>query len=122
MTESFKYWIFIECPMDMTKIGRWAFIAGLVISLIAGFMTIGWMGLAALVVLGVIVGILNVTGKEVMPFLLGTVALMIVGTALSSVLAAVPLVPGILSAFVAFVAGAALIVALKEVYAITSSK
>jgi hypothetical protein len=45
-----------------------------------------------------------------------------VGTALHTVLSAVPFVPGILSAFVAFVAGAALIVALKEVYAITSSK
>jgi hypothetical protein len=113
--------------MDMTKIGRYAFIAGLVISLLAGIMpyfgmVIGSMGLAALVVLGVIVGILNVTGKEVQPFLLGTVALMIVGTALGSVLASVSIIANILSAFVAFVAGAALIVALKEVYAITSTK
>jgi hypothetical protein len=108
--------------MNMEKIGRYAFIAGLIISVIAGFMAIGDMGIAALVVLGVIVGILNVTGKEVQPFLLGTVALMLVGSALSMVLATFPPVPGILSAFVAFVAGAALIVALKEVYAITSSK
>ena len=108
--------------MDMQKIGRWAFIAGLVISVIAGFMAIGDMGIAALVVLGVIVGILNVTGKEVQPFLLGTVALMLVGAGLSAVLSTLPYVPGILSAFVAFVAGAALIVALKEVYGITSSK
>lgn len=108
--------------MDMEKIGRLAFIAGLVISVIAGFVNLGdWM-LPALVVLGVIVGLLNVTGKEVMPFLLGTVALMIVGTALGSVMSALPVIPGILSAFVSFVAGAALIVALKEVYAITSSK
>lgn len=113
--------------MDMTKIGRWAFIAGLVISLLAGIMPlmgmdIGFYGLIALVVLGVIVGFLNVTGKEVQPFLLGTVALMIVGTALGSVLASISIIANILSAFVAFVAGAALIVALKEVYAVTSSK
>jgi hypothetical protein len=108
--------------MNMEKIGRWAFIAGLVISVIAGFMAIGDTGIAALVVLGVVVGLLNVTGKEVMPFLIGTVALMLVGSGLSSVLSAVPYVPEILSAFVAFVAGAALIVALKEVYGITSSK
>ena len=71
--------------MDMQKIGRYAFIAGLLISVLAGLMpmmgmNIGYMGLAALVVLGVVVGILNVTGKEVQPFLLGTIALMIVGT------------------------------------------
>jgi hypothetical protein len=108
--------------MNMEKIGRWAFIAGLIITVIAGFVNVGEMGLAALVVLGVIVGILNVTGKEVQPFLLGTVALMLVGAGLGSVLSTLPYIPGILSAFVSFVAGAALIVALKEVYAITSSK
>jgi hypothetical protein len=108
--------------MDMQKLGRWAFIAGLVISVIAGFMAIDSTWLAALVVLGVIVGILNVTSKEVQPFLIGTVALMLVGSGLSAVLSALPYVPGILSAFVSFVAGAALIVALKEVYSITSSK
>jgi hypothetical protein len=37
-------------------------------------------------------------------------------------MATVPLVPDILAAFVSFVAGAALIVALKEVYTITKSK
>jgi hypothetical protein len=108
--------------MNMEKIGRWAFLLGLVISVVAGFVNLGEWALPALVVLGVVVGLLNVTGKEVMPFLLGTVALMIVGTALSSVMATLPIVPGILSAFVSFVAGAALIVALKEVYAITSTK
>jgi hypothetical protein len=72
--------------------------------------------------LGVIVGILNVTGAEVQRFLLGTVALMLVGTALQSVPAAGGIVTAILGAFVTFVAGAALIVALKEVYAITASK
>jgi len=108
--------------MDKATIGRYAFIVGLVISVIAGFVSVGDMGLAALVVLGVIVGFLNVTGEEVQKFLLGTVALMLVGSGLHSVMAAVAFVPGILSAFVSFVAGAALIVALKEVYTITKSK
>jgi hypothetical protein len=101
-------------------IGRWAFIVGLVISVIAGFFTIGDMGLAALVILGVIVGFLNVTGEEVQKFLVGTIALMLVGSALSTALGTV--IGGILSAFVAFVAGAALIVALKEVYTVTKAK
>jgi hypothetical protein len=103
------------------NVGRYAFIVGLVISVIAGFLPLGpWV--AALVVLGVIVGLLNVTGSEVQTFLLGTVALILVGSSLHTILAAVPYVPAILSAFVSFVAGAALVVALKEVYAVTSSK
>jgi uncharacterized membrane protein len=108
--------------MNMEKIGRYAFIAGLVISVIAGFVSLGTMGLIALVVLGVVVGFLNVTGAEVQKFLLGTVALMLVGSGLHTVMAAVPMVPEILSAFTSFVAGAALIVALKEVYGVTASK
>jgi len=106
--------------MNMEAIGRWAFIVGLVISVIAGFVNFGAMGLMALVVLGVIVGLLNVTGGEVQQFLLGTVALMLVGSLLGTALGTV--IGGILSAFVAFVAGAALIVALKEVYTITKAK
>jgi hypothetical protein len=108
--------------MNKEAIGRYAFIVGLVISVIAGFVSIGATGLGALVVLGVIVGLLNVTGDEVQKFLLGTVALLLVGSALSAALNTIPYVPGILSAFISFVAGAALLVALKEVYTITKSK
>lgn len=101
------------------KIGRYAFIVGLVISLIAGFVSVGPEVLAILVVLGVIVGFLNVTGSEVERFLLGTIALMLVGSA-GATFGAV--VGNILSAFVAFVAGAALIVALKTVYSTTKER
>lgn len=113
--------------MNKESIGRYAFIVGLVISVGAGLLTlanlsIGTTGLMALVVLGVIVGFLNVTGEEVQKFLLGTVALLLVGAALSAALSTVPVLPGILSAFISFVAGAALLVALKEVYTITKAK
>ncbi|MEM5871514.1 MAG: hypothetical protein QW051_01440 [Candidatus Aenigmatarchaeota archaeon] len=106
--------------MNKQLIGRWAFIVGLVISVIAGFITLDATLYAALVVLGIIVGFLNVTGEEVQRFLLGTVALMLVASSLSSVLGEI--IGGILSAFTAFVAGAALLVALKEVYTITKSQ
>jgi len=106
--------------MNMEAVGRYAFIVGIVISVIAGFFDLGVYGLPALAVLGIIVGFLNVTGVEVQKFLLGTVALMLVGSALHTTLGT--MVGGMLSAFVAFVAGAALIVALKEVYTITKAK
>ena len=108
--------------MKMEAIGRYAFIVGLVISVLAGFIDIGAMGLAALVVLGIVVGFLNVTGKEVERFLIGTIALMLVGTVGINLPAVGGLVTNILSAFVSFVAGAALVVALKEIYGITKEK
>jgi|YelNatPaOPRAMG01_1025707.scaffolds.fasta_scaffold103682_2 di/tricarboxylate transporter len=108
--------------MDMEKIGRIVFIIGLVISVIAGFVDLGTYGLLGLIVLGIIVGLLNVTGEEVEKFLLGVTALMVVGIGLGSALAEVPVIANILDAFVSFVAGAGLIVALKEVYKITKSK
>ena len=112
--------------MDMTKIGRYLFLLGLVISVIAGFVYTApdMYVVAGLLILGIIVGVLNVTGKEVQACLWGTVALVLVGSALSA-LAALPggtQVASIITHFTVFVAGGALIVALKEVYGVTSSK
>ncbi len=104
----------------METFGRIAFYVGLVISVIAGWVQIGATGLWVLALLGVIVGFLNVTGKEVSRFLLATVALVVAGIALKDVFGSV--VASILMAFIAFTAAAALVVALKEVYSIQKSK
>ena len=111
--------------MNMEKIGRYLFLVGLAISVVAGFINIGTWGAVVLFVVGVVVGIINVTGTEVQRFLMGTVALMLVGTASLSLIGDIP--GGVVAAtmiryFTAFVAGGALVVALKEVYTITSSK
>jgi hypothetical protein len=104
----------------MEMIGRIAFYVGLVISIVAGWMQIGMTGLVVLVVLGLLVGLLNVTGKETQRFLIATLALVVAGVALKDVLGAV--VSNILAAYVAFTAASALVVALKEVYGIQKSK
>ena len=103
-------------------IGRWAFIVGLLISIIAGIVNIGTAGLAWLVALGLIVGFINVTGKEVMNFLLATIALMMVGSIGLNIPGVGNFVTSMVAAFTAFVAGAAFIVAIKEVFAITRNK
>ena len=111
--------------MNTEKVGRYLFLLGLVISVIAGFVNIPVWGLVGLLVLGIIVGVINITGKEVQPFLLGTVALMLVGTSTLSLMATIPggdVAAAIIQHFVAFVSGGALIVALKEVYQLTSTK
>jgi hypothetical protein len=102
-------------------IGKWAFIIGLVISIIAGLVSIGSTGLAWLVILGIIVGLVNVTSKEVSGFLIATIALMMVGSVGLNIPGVGSFVTSVVSAFTAFVAGAAFIVAIKEVFAITKN-
>ena len=103
-------------------IGKWAFIVGLVISIIAGIFNIGTTLLAWLVVFGIIVGFINVTGKEITNFLLATIALMMVGSVGLNIPGVGSFVTSVVSAFTAFIAGAAFIVAIKEVFAITRNK
>ena len=100
-------------------LGKWAFIIGLIISIIAGIVNIGNSGLAWLVALGIIVGFINVTSKEVTGFLIATIALMMVGSVGLNLPAVGTFVTSIVTAFISFVAGAAFIVAIKEVFAIT---
>lgn len=103
--------------MGMDMLGRIAFYVGLVLSIIAGWMNVEAWWLA---VLGLIVGLLNVTAKENNRFLLATLVLVTAGIALSSVFG--DLVGKILIAYIAFTAAAAFIVALKEVYSIQKGK
>ncbi len=106
--------------MGMEMLGRIAFYIGLVVSIVAGWVQIGANGLIILAVLGLVVGLLNVTGKETGRFLLATLALVVAGVALKDVFGAV--VANILIAYIAFTAAAALVVALKEVYSMQKTK
>lgn len=109
--------------MEIQKIGGWAFILGVVIAVVAGLaagaldaMAAGYVTLA-LVVLGLVVGFLNVGEKEVNDFLVAAIAVVLVGTAN---LSSIPMIGTYLALMVlnvaAFVAPAALVVALKAVY------
>ncbi len=106
------------------KIGEISFILGLVIAILAGifvsFTNSGWIVLA-LVVLGLIVGFLNITEKETQPFLIASIALIV--TAISgSMLTIIPFIGNALNAIVqniaVFVAPAVIVVSIKAVYAL----
>ena len=95
------------------SVGWWAFIVGLVLAVIFGFagnFGLNWI----LILLGLVVGFLNIGAKDTVTFLIATVAFVIVGSAGLDNLWA-PLA-GIFSSVVAFVAPAALVVALKAIY------
>ncbi len=105
-----------------SKLGEWAFIIGVVIAIVVSLFKVndtiaGWLALL-LVVLGLIVGLLNVTEKETTPFLVASAALLITGTAGGS-LAIIPLIgpylQNIVQNIAVFVAPAAIVVALKAI-------
>ena len=113
--------------MSYEKIGGWAFILGVLIAVVAGLAsaaldaaTAGYITLA-LVVLGLVVGFLNIGDKEINDFLIAAIAIVLLGTAN---LTAIPLVGTYLALMVlnvsAFVAPAALVVALKAIYNLAS--
>jgi hypothetical protein len=114
--------------MEMRKIGEWAFLACVVIAILAGIaIPADAAVVAALVVLGIIVGLLNISEKETTAFLIAAIALMVAGTAgfssLETVVAGLGnMVTAILSYRGVFVAPAAVIVALKAVWAMGKKK
>jgi hypothetical protein len=110
--------------LPIEKIGEWAFLLGVLTAVVAGLASgafdTAWAGYVtlALVVFGLIVGFLNVGDMNVNNFLIAAVAIVLIGTAK---LTAIPVVGTYLALMVlnvsAFVAPAALVVALKSVYA-----
>ncbi|MBI4150862.1 hypothetical protein HY492_01935 [Candidatus Woesearchaeota archaeon] len=103
------------------KIGHWAFIVGILLAIIAGLVpqlqtsTITWI----LVILGLVVGLLNISAKETTEFLVAVIALLIVGSA-GAIPALGGIVLAILANIVALSAPAALIVALKAIYGLAA--
>jgi len=100
------------------QIGGWAFIIGLVIAVLAGLVTVpAYLSTWVLVILGLIVGFLNIGDKETTSFLIAAIALLVVGGA---GLGAIPTVGGylesVLTFVVVFVAPAAVVVAVKQFY------
>jgi len=107
--------------MNSVIIGHWAFVLGLVLAVIAGFGGEIPSLMTALVVLGLIVGFLNVTEKESTHFLVGVIALLLAGSTglwVDVVYTSTSWLLPILNNFVAFVAAAGLVVAIKQVLTI----
>jgi hypothetical protein len=105
----------------LSRIGFWAFILGLVIAVVAG---IAWPAnqifIIILMVLGLIVGFLNITAKEILLFLVATIALVVVGNVFAPLTAlGVGKVLGDILAYVAaLMAPAAIVAAIKALWAV----
>ncbi|MDH3497046.1 MAG: hypothetical protein OER21_09795 [Gemmatimonadota bacterium] len=97
----------------MEKIGKWAFIAGLIVAALAGLGVDGTWVVWVLAILGLVVGFLNVTGQETHGFLLAAIALILSATAVEALPFVGELATDIVVNIVVFLAPAVLVVALK---------
>jgi hypothetical protein len=112
------------------KIGIWAFYIGLIIALLVAIIspTSGYSRtfLAILAVLGIIVGILNVTYKEASTFLIAAIALLLSASSLIAIATLIPYLGDIIATFlqgiVIFIAPGAAIVSIRAFYDIAKRR
>ena len=100
----------------MGQMGRYAFIAGLVIAFLAALFTqVSWF-YWVLAVLGLVVGFMNVTGEESRGFLLAAIGLILSATSIQVIPFVGDVAAYIAGNLVAFIAPAVLVVALKSLF------
>lgn len=100
----------------MGQLGKWAFIGGIVLAVIAAFVSQTSWVYWALAMLGLVVGFLNVTAEETKGFLLSAVALILSASAVQGIPLVGELVTAIMGNLVAFMSAAVLVVALKSLF------
>jgi hypothetical protein len=112
----------------LSMVGFWAFIAGLVIAVVVGILAaLGIVGAAVmpaiiivLIILGLVVGFLNITAKEILLFLVATIALIVVGGVFAplSVFSIGAMLDAILALVATLMAPAAVVAAIKALWAV----
>lgn len=110
------------------KYGSWAFIIGVVLAIIIGLLgTTVFGGFADMlplvfVILGIIIGLLNISDKEITSFLVAVVALLVAGGVNWAVIPTVGTMLGsIFANIAALMAPAAIIVGIKAVWNLASA-
>lgn len=96
----------------MERVGKYAFIVGILVALIAGVFVVPWAP-AALAVLGVVVGLLNISAEDTRGFLLAAIGLMMSATALDVMPAVGEALAPFIRNLVVFIGAAVFVVAIK---------
>ena len=99
------------------KLGRWAFLIGVILAVVLGIfgpLSSTWVGL--LVLIGLIVGLLNITESETNSFLMSGLALIIASVFGQSVLQQVSVLNNILDALLAVFVPSTIIVSIRHVF------
>ena len=112
-----------------SMIGFWAFIIGLIIAVVVGILVTFTPAMAGAVVpivmiilllLGLLIGFLNITAGETTLFLVATIAILVVGGVFSALktFGIGALLDNILSLIATLMAPAAIVVAIKALWAV----
>ena len=107
--------------LELKKVGHYSFFAGVILAVLLALIPqlAGDVAIWVLVILGVLVGLLNITAKETMGFLVAGIALILASSAGALPLAIIWTgLTAILANIVYFVAPAIIVVALQTVYAL----
>jgi hypothetical protein len=105
----------------LNMIGFWAFIIGLIIAVVAGIaLPANAAIIIALIILGLIIGFLNITAKEIMLFLVATIALVVVGNVFAPLktLSIGTILGNILSYVATLMASAAIVATIKALWVV----
>ena len=99
-------------------IGSWAFLIGLIIAAIFSFLDLNATWVAVLIVLGLIVGLFNIAGKEVTPFLMSGTVLVIVSSLGADVISSsgIGFLENLLNNLLLVFVPATIVVAVKNVF------
>ncbi len=102
-------------------LGSWAFLVGVVLALIFAFVTMSDGIALTLFILGILIGLLNITSKQVQPFLLAAVALVIVSSLGQGALVRIDWVLNMLNNMLLLFVPATVVVALKSVFGLAKN-
>ena len=98
-----------------SSVGSWAFLIGVILAILFSFIALPglhWL----LVILGLIIGLLNITESETSKFLMAGTVLVIVGSFGADGLSEVAFLPAIFGNLVTLFATSTILVALKSVF------
>ncbi|MBU2576750.1 MAG: hypothetical protein KKF50_03435 [Nanoarchaeota archaeon] len=102
--------------------GKWAFLLGVLLAVI--FASLGTMRpevVSVLVVIGIVVGLLNVNSEEVRAFLLSGIALIIASAFGQNSIGVFPVLERMLDALLVIFVPATIVVAIKNVFVIATN-
>ncbi|MBI4983086.1 hypothetical protein HZC32_00375 [Candidatus Woesearchaeota archaeon] len=113
-----------KAKIELHRIAHYTFFIGLLIAIVAGFFRDVFRPeilVTTLVILGLIVGLFNLTAKETLPFLVAAIALMLAGIVNLGLIPGVGLyLRSILSNIVVFVVPGAIILGMKTIWKLAS--
>ena len=106
-------------------LGSWAFLIGVILALAIGIFSglqiadlNSQLMTSIMIILGIVIGLFNIAGKEVMPFLMSGIILIIASVFGLTMMAQVPVASATLAALLLIFIPATIIVAIRNVFSL----